>query len=318
MKVQRLSASQRPAIVLRRYTTHNKTYSTGVLLKAFVKAKFEIMLLMMSVLFAPVLYTLSQSTLLVADWNDSWAAAVRSDATPTVQHMNVSVSDDVELRFAWQTRRAFNDHNACYLMAFRPHQELSIPIEDLTLAGTTASSEDTDEAFLLGFFERSYSLGGLPTDLRTTVTDGYFGCDTIASIMVLCISNLGILLLVSVTFYVFAHLVRMTRVELRACRWYASLRSAEVRNTLISSEMRSGRTDDISVFSLSTRQERYQVMEIEYSEQFSSRDRAYASVSGCVVAPFFFLCVYKLCLLEDGRFFSKRNGSSSCSNHRSG
>src|SRR5690606_9756013 len=125
------------------YTTHNKTYSTGVLLKAFVKAKFEMMLLMMCILFAPVLYTLSQGTLLVADWNDSWALEVGQ--LRSAPHMMTLMRTDL-VRLHWrQTRRAFNDHSACYLLAFRPHKEHVIPAETLEHTGTSAKGDDADE-----------------------------------------------------------------------------------------------------------------------------------------------------------------------------
>lgn len=87
------------------------------------------------------------------------------------------------------------------------------------------------KAYLPGYFEQSYSLAGDYEGLRTGVIDGYFGCDTIASLIVLSMSGLGILLLVSITFYVFAHIIHNTGAEMRNSRWYASLRSAEVTHT---------------------------------------------------------------------------------------
>jgi Ran GTPase-activating protein (RanGAP) involved in mRNA processing and transport len=77
-----------------RYVSQNVSYTSVMVLKKAVKAKIEVGFSLMIVVFCPVLYNLTQSLIIVTDWNDNWAS---------------------------QWRKANNYASACYFFAFPPY-----------------------------------------------------------------------------------------------------------------------------------------------------------------------------------------------------
>jgi Ran GTPase-activating protein (RanGAP) involved in mRNA processing and transport len=62
-----------------RYVSQNVSYTSVMVLKKAVKAKVEVGLSLMLMVFAPVMYNLTQSLMIINDWNDNWATPWRKN-----------------------------------------------------------------------------------------------------------------------------------------------------------------------------------------------------------------------------------------------
>ena len=131
-----------------RYVSQNVTYTSTILLKRVVKAKTEVGLALMFLLYMPSLYFFSQSLVVILDWNDT---------------------------IAMTHRNSVNFYVPCYYYAFPPYRHTQRHAD-------TCDVSDSVESVWLDANPGKY---GFYKDERVVSCDSYFGV-TMYTIGFLC------------------------------------------------------------------------------------------------------------------------------------
>ncbi len=104
-----------------RYVSQNVSYTSMIILKRVIKAKVELGILIMLVVYMPSLYNFTQSFMVIIDWNDSHAE---------------------------EYRRSVNYFTPCYFMAFPPYTQQNLdPASCAAYGSISAEQAPRDEGF---------------------------------------------------------------------------------------------------------------------------------------------------------------------------
>ena len=127
-----------------RYVSQNVSYTSQIILKRAVKSKMELGILLMTLMYMPVLYTLAQSV--IGEESAEIFVNIISN-----YHVCIVITDWNVLT-AESFRKDYNYYVPCYFMAFPPYRNQKFSPNSCPMASYSSSSQQPRVAGIVYLF----------------------------------------------------------------------------------------------------------------------------------------------------------------------